>query len=288
MSSGRGIQHYLIGLVLFLALVVVLSMVVSPLAFWVVDYCFPDQFPFKRVFNRVLMISALLALWPLMRYWGVTRWERVGVKSWGDFPLNFLRWFFIGVLSLAILTAIRLALGVTRWDFTLTLVDALGYLLAGLAVGCLEELLFRGGLCRSFIHLSKGGQGVVVGLGSAFFATAHFLKARPLPEEVDWMTGWRTWVDMLARFDQGTLVIGQWLSLFLVGVILCVLVLRQGHLWGAVGLHAGWVFSIKVSNQLTDGFNGSSLWFGGNVIEGLSASLMLAVMLGAVFYARRL
>ncbi len=288
MSGTRGIQHYLIGLMLFLAAVFILSTVFGAPVFWIVDGLFPDQFPFKRVFNRVLMVSALLALWPLMRFWGVRHWEKVGVSCWNEFLGNFVKWFSIGALSLFILMGLRLMLGVTGWDFDLTLIDALGYLLAGLAVGFLEELLFRGGLCRSFSHLGTGGRATVVGLGSAFFATAHFLKARPLPGEVDLMTGWHTWVDMFTRFGQGALVIEQWLSLFLVGTILSVLVLRQGFLWGAVGLHAGWVFSMKVSNELTGGFQGSSLWFGGNVLEGLSTSLMLALMLGAVLYARRL
>jgi membrane protease YdiL (CAAX protease family) len=287
-SGERGIKDYLIGLGLFLALVFIFSAVASPLVFWAIDSFFPDQFPFKRVFNRVLMLSALVALWPLMRFWRVNRWERVGIERWGAFGRAFGIWFGMGVLSLTILTVLRVSLGVNEWDIDLTLWDAVGYLLAGLAVGFLEELLFRGGLCRSFNHLGRGGRAVVVTVGSLFFATAHFLKARPLQEDVGIMTGWQTWMDMFTRFNQGTLILEQWLSLFLIGILLCVLVLRQGYLWGAIGLHAGWVFSMKVSKDLTRLLEEDSIWFGGNLLEGLGTSLMLVFILGGILYARRL
>ena len=42
-------------------------------------------------------------------------------------------------------------------------------------------------------------------------------------------------------------------ALFLVGVLLGLVRERSGHIGWCIGLHAGWVFVIQVTRQLTDG-----------------------------------
>jgi len=288
MEKRKGMGAYLIGMAGFVVALVVLSAVLSPPVYGAVDFLFPDRWPFKRVFNRVLMVTALVCLWPLLRYWGVRSWRQVGIGDWGSLARRVFFWFGVGMGMLLVLTGLRLWFGVTDWLVDLEATDLLSFAFSAVMVGVLEEVLFRGGFCLSFSHLDLRGRIGVVLTGSLFFATSHFLTARPLDGGLRWDTGFQTWMDMAGQFQSMPDVIGHWVTLFLASVLLSALALRQGVLWGAIGLHAGWVFTLKLSYKLTEGNSGAlPFWFGENVLTGLATAVVLLLGVLGVVYARR-
>ncbi|MEO0452778.1 MAG: CPBP family intramembrane glutamic endopeptidase [Verrucomicrobiota bacterium] len=289
MVLSTPLQRFFVGLCVYFLAIFLISAFLSPPVFTLVDGLFPDRWPFKRVFNRVLMLSALFLLFPLLRYWGVRSWQKVGLRRWDLIPRVVPIWIGVGFLSLGILVVVRMLAGIYVWEYELEWDDLLSFAFSGFMVGVLEEILFRGGFCYAFSNLGKLGRTLVVISCSTFFATAHFLKAQPLPGGIHWGAGWLTWVNMLSRFNEMNTFIAEWVSLFLVSVVLCMLVLRQGHLWGAIALHASWVFFLKLTYKLTATADASQqLWFGAEVLSGLSTCLMLLLLLGIILYARRI
>jgi membrane protease YdiL (CAAX protease family) len=169
-----------------------------------------------------------------------------------------------------------------RWEWTLS--RAVGHLASGVAVGVAEEVIFRGffflAVCR--VLVPRGGWAVGLA-GSAVFASVHFfIDVRDRSGVPDWSSGWELWAQWAGLFLSPTQFLTRWLGLFLAGLVLCALVARHGHVWGAVALHAGWVFALKSVHRLSRGSGEPSLWFAPDLLSGLWASLLLAVILGVL------
>ena len=123
-------------------------------------------------------------------------------------------------------------------------------MLSAAAVGMLEEFWFRGGL---FTLLGRCG-GVAVALfgGALLYAAAHFLA---IPGGLD--TGaspqW-SGLQVLAAATQNIFQLqnlDSFVALFIAGVTLGVVRLRHGDVAMCIGIHAGWVLTIKVFKKLT-------------------------------------
>ena len=73
-------------IVVYALAVVVLGALLAPWLFWLVQWLaatfswaeWMARHPFKRIFNRSLMIVALVGLWPLLRYVGIRSWSTFG------------------------------------------------------------------------------------------------------------------------------------------------------------------------------------------------------------------
>ena len=89
----------------------------------------------------------------------------------------------------------------------------------------------------------------------------HFLRP---PETdagmtVDWSSGLRMLYDTF--FDGGPLMLDSFVSLLAVGLFLGVVRERTGNIALCLGLHAGWIFVIKIAKHLTDSVVESPLHF---------------------------
>ncbi len=276
-------RRYAIGLIIYLLALVVVSALASPWVYWGVEEFYPDRWPFRRVFNRVLMVSALVLAWPLARYWGV-RWREIGFL---DVPAVAVRhWiagFVLGVICLGVLTGAALVWGHRSWGDGVAWGRLAGFLASGTAVGFFEEILFRGLFFLAVISgLRQGAVGGVAVLGSLFFATAHFVKAADPEGAVHWASGWEVWAGMGGQLAVMADLAARWSCLFLVGVVLCLLTARTRTLWAAMGLHAGWVFGLKSAHALTSGGGPGSFWFPRDLMSG-GVALLLLVVLAAWF-----
>jgi membrane protease YdiL (CAAX protease family) len=195
--------------------------------------------------------------------------------------------FVCGLLSLGAVCAVLYAFGVrvVRPDLSMEA----GYwlrvfasaMLSAVAVGVLEELWFRGGL---FTLLRRCG-GVASALfgGSALYAAAHFL-AIPGGLNAGESQQW-TALQVLAAAAQNIFQLqhlDSFVALFIAGVTLGLLRLRQGDVAMCIGIHAGWVLTIKVFKKLTyllpEGTNRSLAGHYDEVI-GWVAVVCFAVML---------
>ena len=69
------------------------------------------------------------------------------------------------------------------------------------------------------------------------------------------------------------------LNLTVAGVILGLAYQRTGNLYRSIGLHAGWIFSLKVYGLLTRATSGANAWFWGTgkMFDGWLALGVLAL-----------
>ncbi len=161
----------------------------------------------------------------------------------------------------------------------------------GLIIGCIEEYIFRGWLLEWLLARLDKIQSIARSLtiiASAFyFAILHFLKPQitPYPHSNTLTAGLdvllRSLEHLFQHHDFDTL-----LALFLAGVFLALIKIRYNKgLMLVIGIHAGWVFSIKMTRALTD-LNPSSQWrflAGQDGITGyLSASWLGLIVIGVI------
>ena len=233
-------------------------------------------FGFEKYLNRAVMVTALLGLWPLLRWLRVRRWRDLGLvrnrhKFWhgacglvlGAGGLGLVAWL---LLRFEQLEAHR------GWAMR----DWLGALLAAVAVGFLEEAFFRGailGVLRR--RLPMAGATVAMSL---FFASLHFLRSDPTLGRVDDPHFWSGLIllpRLFWQFGRIELIAGTWLTLFLMSCLLAYTVWRTRSLAFCIGLHAGWVFALKLVTAVTH-TSQPSIWVGQELRQGLApVGLML-------------
>jgi membrane protease YdiL (CAAX protease family) len=212
-----------------------------------------------RVMGRLAQVFILIGLWPFLRATGLAN---RGALGYGVTRPEFLRalgrGWVAGLVILLFLALVLVALDVRTPD----LGDdgwlaglgkkAVQALIGGLLIGLLEETFFRGALYTAIRR--RNGMGSAV-LWSAFlYALLHFMKPGTLPAGVpfDQAGAWRMFVETFTGVFQ-LKNLDSMAALLLVGVFLALVRERTGHIGWCVGLHAGWVFVIQVTRQLTDG-----------------------------------
>lgn len=231
---------------------------------------------FTRYFNRAMLIAALLAVWPLIRWAG---FDRSVFPKWRPLASGF-RQFTAGFGFAALFL---LALG---WAFCSAGIYKLrpdapwmafgGPLFAAVSVGIVEEFFFRGALLGLFLRSMNAAAALI--WGTFIFAIAHFLKPPETFEipndQVGWSSGFHVLAAILGNFGNVDFLLAEFLTLFAVGWVLAQGRMVTGRLWVGIGLHAGWVFGLKYFSALTRATKalreGEHLpWIGTNLKIGL-------------------
>ena len=164
--------------------------------------------------------------------------------------------FVCGVLSLGLVCVVLYAfeVRVVRHDLSLDF----GYwfevfaaaMLSAVVVGVLEEVWFRGGL----LTLLRRCGGVALALfgGSVFYAGAHFLA---IPGGLNSSDAHQLSTFELLQVAAQNMFQLQHLDSFaalcIAGATLALIRLRQGDVAMCIGIHAGWVLTIKLFKKLT-------------------------------------
>lgn len=231
---------------------------------------------FTRYFNRAILLAALAAVWPLMRWAG---FDRSVFPTWRPLASG-LREFAAGFGTAATLL---LALG---WAFCSAGIYKLrpdapwmafaAALFAAVSVGIVEEFFFRGALLGLFLRSMRATAALL--WGTFIFAIAHFLKPPETFEipndQVGWLSGFQVLAVILGSFGKIDFLLAEFLTLFAVGWVLAKGRMVTGRLWVGIGLHAGWVFGLKYFSALTRATKalreGEHLpWIGTNLKIGL-------------------
>lgn len=208
---------------------------------------------FNRYFNRAVMLVAITAIWPLIRFGGFDRgllpvWRPLG---------SGLRQMLVGLTTAAVLLLL-LGAAFTAADAYRLRPDAPWLGLGGplgtaLTVAVLEEFLFRGILLGLLLRSMSQARAMLWGM--FIFAIVHFLKPpealRLTDEEVGWLSGFRMVGLLFSGFSSVDYLIAEFLTLCAVGWVLGQARLVTGRLWLSIGLHAGWVFGLKYFSALT-------------------------------------
>ena len=241
------------------------------------------EFPLHRVFNRVAMGVFLAGTWFMFRREGLTSRAALG---YGTAPRVLFTsvgaGFAIGVALMAAVCGVLLALGVrvVRPEYSASLSGILaavpGALLAGLAVGLIEETFFRGAM---YSALSRHGRWVgAVVLTSILYSLVHFLgeKVRIPSESVTWLSGWVIFGRYFGAFADPARIFDAALALFMVGVLLALVRRATGHIGACIGLHAGFVAVIALFREVTMAFYDSRWSFLVSRFDGLVGYLVAA------------
>lgn len=222
--------------------------------------------PYPKFFDRARWLSVLILLPYLFWQCRITSFKAVGFSK--PFVVTALKWFAYGIGMIAIIYGGTFAVGAVEPTRDASLGGFLANLdnaiVAGIFVGVFEEIVFRGLVFRMFYTALKPIPAILS--SSAFFAVLHFKAPSTsfdgiLPSNIGFPEGFEIGFETIAalvtQFDFTLLA-----ALFLVGVVLHQVFLMTNNLWTNVGLHAGWVFTIKMvggSFQTSESAN----WFTG-------------------------
>ncbi len=207
-----------------------------------------------RYFNRAVMIAALALAWPFIRWIGMERGGNWLLLRKNPHPArHFGIGFGIAAVTLLLLGALYVGIGWYRMNddakpLPRMFLSAIG---PGLSVAFLEEFLFRGVLLALILRTLRPLPALV--FLSSFFAVVHFLKP---PEKlvippVEWDTGFWLLTKIFGQLGDVDFLLAELILLFCVGWVLGWARLKTGSLWLPIGLHAGWVFGIKLFSAAT-------------------------------------
>lgn len=211
----------------------------------------------NKLINTVAKLIAIPGFILILQRYAID--NRVGL-GYGLPRASFLRELLSGWLSglwiLLLLSGSLLLFGVrditplpAEW-LPLLLKTTLVALVGGLLVGFIEETFFRGGLYGAI----RRDHGFVLALllSSLFYAALHFISPPPLPdsEPVTWTSGLLILSGAFGQFSQWQ-ILDSFLALFVLGIFFAVIRERTGNIAYCIGLHAGFVFVIKIVREFT-------------------------------------
>lgn len=239
--------------------------------------------PFHRYVNRAMLVLALAGMWPLLRAFGARSPREFGLVhpagEWG----RLLSGFALGLATLAVVAGASLAFGARVPDTGLTSAEVTRKLLTGaltaVSVSLIEEMLFRGAIFGAFCKVTHWINALLI--SSAIYAILHFLESAKQVGEVHWYSGLALLPRMLRGFADLERVVPGFFNLTLAGAMLAFAYHRTGTLYFSIGLHAGWIFWLRVYGALTDtaGETGRWFWGGERMTDGWLALPILALAL---------
>jgi uncharacterized protein len=241
--------------------------------------------PFHRFLDRSLLILALAGLWPFLRSQGFVSLRETGLVSPRGQGKKLGGGLLLGTLTLALTAGIVMACHGRNLGHDLTAHKIVGSLFnatgAGLVVAVLEEILFRGGIMGGLRKTFYWP--LALGASSFFYALVHFLRRAEPAGPIGWHSGLDLLPRMLGGFADFHVLVPGFFNLLLCGLLLGLAYQRTGNLYFSIGLHAGWIFWIKLYGALTT--NGDPAWAGfwgtGRLVNGWLAFLVLGLTLAA-------
>ena len=273
-------------LLIYLAVVFIGGALLAPWLYWLAQHLpFPKiaGAPFNRFVGRSLLFFALAGLWPALCAFGVKSGREIGVAPpYGNFKKLF-GGLTLGFFSLAIVAGMAIGFGgrVISTDLTPhkivgTIFGAIG---TAAVVAVLEEILFRGGLFGGLRRVIYWPFALLI--SSMVYALVHFLQRGEITGAIAWNSGLILLPQMLRGFADFHALVPGFFNLTLAGILLGLAYQRSGNLYFSIGLHAGWIFWLKIYGALTfvPMRDASWFWGSGKLIDGWLAFFVLAATL---------
>ena len=279
---------------LFLLLVLLLTVVVSPWAAFLADSLMESRPSFAHVFGRLFMVLGAALFFfcrPLLK---IESLSQLGLKPAPQWHCDFARGALTAVASVIIVGALMSALDVFTPFFRLSISVALERsakaLLTALTVGVLEEIFFRGVIFKGLLEDLRPP--AAFALSSLFYSAIHFIK----PAEEFSLAGIDPWAG--ARYLAGAFkpfldpaLLPGLLGLFLIGMVLAYAFFRTGSLYLSMGLHAGWVFGLKTIRVYGDFRREDLGWLFGSsepkLVSGVTVWIVILAVGVAVHWITR-
>lgn len=249
--------------------------------------------PFSSISGHLVVPIALAGFYPFLYYLGLNNKQAVGFGL-QKYRLiaHILGGLLLGILIMTPLLAILFALDIRvpapdftkPWTFWIGLV--LKGLLTGILVGLIEETFFRGALFTAIVQ--SNNLRMTVFLSSLLYAVVHFIDSQyhiP-PDQLNWFSGLVILSKSFEQFTKLDTIIDSLLALFFVGVFLALVRAKSGTISFCIGLHAGWVLSIKIVKKFSRANPDAPLTVLTGNYDGIIGYLAFAwlAVLSAVFY----
>lgn len=209
------------------------------------------QFKFEKILNRLLMISVVVTCFLFLRF-DRKLLEACGLTQRQKMLPHWLIGFFVSFIILIALVVLELGIGAVtlNHDRFPRFNQLFLALLTGMTVGIIEEFFFRG-----FIFLKlKNKFGCVKALiaTNLIYSAAHFIKSgRPLIEgQPTLYDSWRVIGASFHEFLKWSEFWPGFIGLFIFGLVLSYSFKRTGALFVPMGIHAGAVAFLKMTNKL--------------------------------------
>lgn len=248
--------------------------------------------PFHRYLNRCVLLMALAAMWPLVKAFRLSSAQALGMAWRADSRRKLGLGLAVGFGSLLGAALLMALAGVRNFNFSLApsvlLELAVNATLSAAVVAVLEELFFRGvvfGTLRQSLSISVA----VIG-SSLIYSALHFLARVEHAGPVEWSSGLALLPRMVRGIAAPENLAPAGLTLAVAGAVLALAYQRTGSLWFSIGLHAGWVFWLKVFKTVTSpgAQPADAFWGTDKLLDGWLALLVMAAVLAGVARSRRL
>ena len=237
-------------IIAYFAAVIVLGALLAPPLYWAANSLashgvFPAlaDFKFQKFFNRAALLSAVVLLWPTIRWLRIGGWRDLGIAPDPRWRQHLLAGFLIAAVAVAAMAFAYLQLGIYRWR-----TDPIAWgripiiALSAVTVAFLEEALFRGAILGLLRRSLRPYPALV--FVSALFAVVHFLKPDESydPQTIGWLSGFDLIPHTFHQFAEPMTLLAGFTTLFALGWLCGDATLRTRALWMSIGLHAGVVF----------------------------------------------
>lgn len=211
-----------------------------------------------RVFYRLAMIIAVLGFWPFLQLLGINSRYALGFSlDRRHFLLIFSRGLGIGITIMTGHAILLVLLGARVPDpgdiqFSNLSGALLSGLISGLLVALIEESFFRGAMQYGMRRSSPVLTTVII--TALLYAAVHFTRP-PVPPEgtiIGWNSGWEMLAGMFHRFEDFAGFADSFTTMFAAGLFLSLTREKTGNIALCMGIHAGWVLTIKLAGEVTN------------------------------------
>jgi uncharacterized protein len=295
MKSLRVHQRLMIFLIVALAITCIISPWMALGADWFAatwPNLLSERVPFSKVFNRAFMIAGMVTFIAYRRRLMPTELNQLLAPGTGIALRHFLLGWGLALISMVLLATAMVASDVFEPYFRLSLGASISRiasaLAAGITVGFFEELFFRGIL---FLGLRENGNALrAYVLANLFYSALHFVKPGDdyFIDGLDLWAGFRHLLTTFAPFLEPFSLAPGLIGLFLTGVVLSYALARTGNLYLSIGLHAGWIFSLKTFRVFGNFSRGDLGWAFGSTDPKIVSGVItwLGILLVALAISR--
>jgi membrane protease YdiL (CAAX protease family) len=237
---------------------------------------------FQKYFNRAMLVSAVLLLWPALRWLGVKRSD-LRLRPDPRRRSHLLFGLGVGAGVVAVMAIAYLFLGYYHPKPSPPWLALGKVALSAVVVAALEEWLFRGMIFGLFLKSMRPF--IALSWTTLIFAALHFLKPDDdiAVRNVEWGSGFALLPHVFHQFAEPVMLLAGFTTLFTLGWVLGYARLRTESLWMSIGLHAGVVFVKMGFSKLTKRDADALPWIGPELQIGLVPVALLLVALYLVW-----
>jgi uncharacterized protein len=273
-------------LLLFVFIALTAAALLSPWAAALWSSFFASHLKFSQIFGVLFIATASVIVLSSPSLFRLQFLREAGLAPFRDRWPDLLRGFVIAAASMAVLGVLMSIAGVFTPGFFHTLPAVLQWtvksLLTGLLVGFFEELFFRGMVFKGLLEDARPATAFTA--ANLFYAAVHFFKP---PEKfvvsgLDPLAGVRYVAECLQPFLDPAEILPGLVGLFIIGLVLSYAFFRTRALYLSIGLHAGWVFALKIMRVFGEFDRGDLGWAFGStdpkIVSGVVTWIGVAVV----------